>query len=82
MQHEKAILDVITPLIKHKEEVKIILMDQDNLRDHLYIVYCNPEDLPRLIGRKGSIANSIREVINILAKLENKRIMIKFEAKQ
>lgn len=82
MEHKDVILDVISPLVNHKEDINIILLEQENLRDHSYVIYCNEEDLPRLIGRRGVIANSVREVVNTLAKLENKHIRIKFEAKK
>ena len=34
----------------------------------------------RLIGKQGSMANSIRQMLQVASKIENKRISIKFEA--
>ncbi len=82
MSHEKIIRDVIAPLITHVDDVSIILLEQENLRDHTYVVYCNENDMGRLIGKRGITAKAIREVVNIQAKLENKRVRIKFEVKQ
>lgn len=82
MSHEQIILDVISPLITHVDNISIILMDQENLRDHTYVVYCDERDIGRLIGKQGITAEAIREVINAHAKLENKRIRIKFEVRK
>ena len=46
----------------------------------LLYVYAQSEDIARLIGKKGSMANSIRQMLQVASKIENKRISIKFEA--
>ena len=79
MNYINVIKDIINPFVKHKNDVEIILEEQKNLRDYDYIIYCNKEDLPTLIGRSGSIANSIREVANIAARIDHNRIRIRFE---
>ena len=38
------------------------------------------DDIARLIGRGGSVADSIREVVSVAGKLSNQRIRIKFES--
>jgi len=82
MDHEKIIRDVISPLIEHKDNVSIVMLEQENLRDHTYVVYCDEQDIGRLIGKGGTVANAIREIMNIYAKLENKRIRLKFDVKK
>ncbi len=82
MEYEQIILDVISPLIEHSDKISIVLLEQENLRDNSYIVYCTEDDLPRLIGKRGVIASAIRNVVNAAAKLENKRIKIKFEVRK
>ena len=37
-------------------------------------------DLGKLIGKNGIIAKAIREVVGIAAKIENKKLFVKFEA--
>ena len=46
----------------------------------LLYVYANSDDVARLIGRKGSMASSIRQMMSIASRDENKRITIKFES--
>ena len=45
-----------------------------------YNVYANSEDVARLIGRKGSMASSIRQMMSIAARETHKRVSVKFEA--
>ena len=82
MNYEQIILDIIAPLVTNKEQLKIIPMDQENLYETTYIVYCDESDVGRLIGKKGIVAEAIREVVNASAKLNIKKIRLKFEVKK
>ena len=82
MNYEQIILDIVSPLVANKDRVRVILLEEENLHDSTYMVYCDESDVARLIGKKGIVAQAIREVANVSAKLDNKRIRIKFEAKK
>ncbi len=82
MNYEQIILDIITPLVSMPEKLKVIPMDQDNLYETTYIVYSDESDIGRLIGKKGIVAEAIREVVNASAKLDSKKIRLKFETKK
>ena len=82
MHYEQIILDIVSPLVEYKDRLRVILFDEENLHDSTYMVYCDESDVARLIGKKGIVAQAIREVANVSAKLDNKRIRIKFEAKK
>lgn len=82
MNYEQIILDIISPLVENKDKLKVILMDQENLYETSYVVYCDEKDVGRLIGKKGIVAESIREVVNASAKLNSKKIRLKFEVKK
>ena len=82
MNYEQIILDIITPLVNEKDKVKVVMMDQENLYETKYIVYCDEKDIAHLIGKKGIVAEAIREVVNASAKLNSKKIKLKFEAKK
>ena len=82
MNYEQIILDIIAPLVTNKEQLKVIPMDQDNLYETTYIVYCDEKDVGRLIGKKAIVAEAIREVVNASAKLNSKKIRLKFEVKK
>ena len=82
MNYEQIILDIITPLVSNPEQLKVIPMDQENLYETTYIIYCDESDVGRLIGKKGIVAEAIREVVNASAKLNSKKIRLKFEVKK
>ena len=82
MNYEQIILDIIAPLVTNKEQLKVIPMDQENLYETTYIIYCDEKDIGRLIGKKGVVAEAIREVVNASAKLNSKKIKLKFETKK
>ena len=82
MNYEQIILDIVTPLVSKPESLKAILMDQENLYETSYVIYCDEKDVGRLIGKKGIVAESIREVVNASAKLNSKKIRLKFEVKK
>lgn len=82
MKYEQIILDIVSPLVEYKDRLRVILLDEENLHDSTYMVYCDESDVARLIGKKGIVASAIRDVANVSAKLNNKRIRIKFEAKK
>jgi predicted RNA-binding protein YlqC (UPF0109 family) len=82
MNYEQIILDIVTPLVSKPESLKAILMDQENLYETSYVIYCDEKDVGRLIGKKGIVAEAIREVVNASAKLNSKKIRLKFEVKK
>ena len=82
MNYEQIILDIVSPLVEHKDRLRVILFDEENLHESTYMVYCDEKDVARLIGKKGIVASAIRDVANVSAKLDSKRIRIKFEAKK
>jgi len=82
MNYEQIILDIIAPLVANPDRLKIVPMDQENLYETTYIIYCDEKDVGRLIGKKGIVAEAIREVVNASAKLNSKKIRLKFEVKK
>ena len=49
-------------------------------REVLLYIYANSEDVARLIGRKGIMANALRQMMSVASRKEDKRITIKFES--
>ena len=77
---EKVLLNIVKPLCSDPESVTVKHMESLNENELLLYVYAPSEDIARLIGRQGSMANSIRQMLQVASKIENKRISIKFEA--
>ena len=80
MNYEKIILDVVTPLVDNKEAVLVRKMPSEKEDDMLFLVVADSADLGKLIGKNGIIAKAIREVVGIAAKIDNKKLFVKFEA--
>ena len=77
---EKTLMDLCLPLVDDKEALSVKTMSTTNEHEILLYVYANSDDVARLIGRKGAMASSIRQMISIAAKNKKKRVSVKFEA--
>ena len=79
MDYEKIIHTLVDDIVDNKE-IMIRQMTSENPKEVLLMIFSDPEDTARLIGRKGIIADALREVMSIAGKTENKRIILKFES--
>ena len=59
------------------EKVKIEQIEGSSEKDIVYLISCTAEDTGRLIGKHGSTADALREVLSIAGKNNNQRIHIK-----
>jgi len=80
MNYEKAIHAIIDPLVEEPDLIFIKTNESDDGKELSVIIATAKDDVARLIGRHGNIANAIREVISVAGKVENKRVHIKFES--
>jgi uncharacterized protein len=76
---EQALLDLVTPLVEDKAALSIKSLPTLDGNEVILMVYAKSEDIARLIGRQGSMATALRQVMSIPARLEDKKIVIKFE---
>lgn len=77
---ERTLYDLCAPLVEDKNSLSVKTMTSTNENEILLYVYANNEDVARLIGRHGSMATSLRQMMSIAARDEHKRISVKFEA--
>ena len=77
---EKVLLNIVKPICSDPDNVMVKQMESLNANELLLYVYAPSEDIARLIGKQGSMANSIRQMLQVASKIENKRISVKFEA--
>ncbi|MBQ9730646.1 MAG: KH domain-containing protein [Bacilli bacterium] len=80
MNIEKLIRDIIDPLVTNKDALMIRQMPSNEENELFMLIIGESDDIARLIGRGGSVADSIREVVSVAGKLSNQRIRIKFES--
>ncbi|MEY3609584.1 MAG: hypothetical protein RLZZ388_15 [Bacillota bacterium] len=69
----------VDDFVENKDAILIRELKNDNPYDLTLLVVAEPEDTSRLIGRKGIIANALREVLSIAGKIDNRRVHLKFE---
>jgi uncharacterized protein len=80
MNLEQALLDLVQPLVADKLSLSVKEMTSLDENEILLYVYAKSEDVARLIGRQGSMATALRNVMAIATRVQNKRISIKFES--
>ena len=72
MVNIKALIEaMVTPLIKFPEEMTIEEVDTEEFYE--YHLHLNPEDIGRVIGKKGRVASAIRTIIYSVKTTDNKR---------
>ena len=59
---EELIYNIVSDIVEHKDEIKIEKFVK-NAREH-YILTVHPDDCGRIIGKKGTVINAIRTVLN------------------
>ena len=80
MNLEQALLGLVQPLVADKTSLSVKEMASLDENEILLYVYAKSEDVARLIGRQGSMATALRNVMAIATRVQNKRISIKFES--
>lgn len=79
---EETLYDLIKPMVDDIDSVVVEESTSKNKR----VIYLNVTtadgDIARLIGRKGNMANALRQTMMIASRLENKKVMINFESKK
>lgn len=80
MDYEKIIRALIDPIVEEPKSVLIRIDEDSNGKDVNILVAAEKEDTARLIGRYGVVANSLREIISVAGRSEDRRIFLKFES--
>ena len=77
---QNTLLNLVKPLCKDKDNVSVKQLESINENEILLYFYAQDSDIARLIGKQGVMASSIRQMMQVASKIENKHITIKFEA--
>ncbi len=71
---------IVKSLVKEKEEVSVKEFETDNEKEILIQVFINENDMGRVIGKQGKIANSIRTLVQASSSLkEDRRVRINID---
>ena len=79
MDFEKIIHTICDPFLINKDALMVRVQNEGE-NDITVIVVAENEDTARLIGKKGTVANALRDVVSVAGKAENKHIHLKFES--
>lgn len=80
MDYAKILKTIAEGLVEQSDKLdvrELPSLEEDTVVLH---VYSSKEDLGKLIGHKGVIANSIRQVMSVSGRLDDKKLDIKFES--
>ena len=80
MDYSKLIHLIIDSFVENSESILIRTIDNEKPNDVTILICSENNDTAKLIGKKGCVANAIREIVAITGKLENKRVHVKFES--
>ncbi len=65
---------LVKALVKNPDAVTVTILQKGSLE--IYQVNVAPEDMGKVIGRKGRIANAIRTVVKAGALRENRKVAV------
>ncbi len=71
---EKLIRTMVEPIIQYPEDFVIEIKDTDEFKE--YHLLLNPEDIGRVIGRKGRVIRAIRTIVYSIRNKNEKRSRI------
>jgi predicted RNA-binding protein YlqC (UPF0109 family) len=76
---DKVLFDLVKPMVDDPESLDVREMPSANEREVVLHVYAKNDDIARLIGRKGSMASALRQVMSVASHAEDRKVTIKFE---
>ena len=79
VNYEKLIKDLVNPLVIHPDDIMVKKFSEDEQMLTIQVIV-NQEDLGRVIGKNGRIANAIRTIAYAAASREGKRITINIDS--
>lgn len=80
INYESLVAELIKPLVTHPSDVKTTSsIDGDKV---LVKAYVNPDDLGRVIGKKGRVASALRTIAHAAAIRQKQNLDIEFSANE
>ncbi len=80
MDYATIIHTIIDPIVENKESIMIRELPSTSTKDVTILIVAENNDTARLIGKRGAVANALREMISVAGKQTSKRIHLKFES--
>ena len=80
MDYQSLFNSIIDPIISKPDAVLIREQPNSTPKDITLLIVAESNDTARLIGKRGVVANAIRDVITVAGKLEGVHVHLKFES--
>ncbi|MBQ6452172.1 MAG: KH domain-containing protein [Solobacterium sp.] len=78
-QLDRVLFNLVAPLVEDRENLEVNVLPSDSEREVVLNVRAKDDDIARLIGRKGTMASALRQVMLVASHADDKRVTIKFE---
>lgn len=79
VNYEKLIKNLVNPLVTHPEELMVKKFSEEDEMLTIQVIV-HQDDLGRVIGKNGRIANAIRTIAYASASREGKRVTINIDS--
>lgn len=81
MDYTTLVHTIVDPFLANPDAILVReIKEEETENDISLLVVAQNGDIARLIGKKGCVANAVRDIVAIAGKLENKRVHLKFES--
>lgn len=77
---EDILYNLVAPLVDDAKNLSVQRLEGLNEKELILAIYAPNEDIARLIGKQGSMAHAIRQVMSIGSRVLSQRVIIKFES--
>ena len=71
---KELVVTLVKALVKNPDDCTVTILQKGSVE--IYQVHVAPEDMGKVIGRKGRIANAIRTVVKAGALRENRKVAV------
>ncbi|HCV54979.1 MAG: KH domain-containing protein [Galactobacillus timonensis] len=76
---DKVLYNLVEPMVDDKDSLRVEKETREGSDEVVLRVYAKNGDIARLIGRKGAMASSLRQVMSVASHADGSRISIKFQ---
>lgn len=77
---QQVLHDLVSPLVENKQSLRVEQLESLDENEILCVIYASNDDIARLIGRQGVMAQAIRSTMALGSRVLDKHISIKFES--
>lgn len=76
---DKVLLNLVLPIVDDQSCLRIEQEFSENGKEVVLYVYAKSDDIARLIGRKGTMASALRQMMSVASHTDNRRVSIQFK---